>query len=152
VISLDFITDMYYALPEKHRRNAIWSGPDTIAAILSKVVDGNGRPIFSFASNPAEVVGDNDAVGQVGTLFRRPFINMPGQEGVGEDKNRLYFSAMDRTFAMLEKGGIRAESSRDFKFTSDLTTFKFVRRVDGQPIGNRTAGLPFDYVYGGNLT
>lgn len=152
VIDLDLIIDMFFKLPENHRRNAIWSGPDTVAAILSKVVDSNGRPIFNFANNPAAVVGDSDAVGQVGTMMNRPYINMPGKEGVGEDANRLYLSAMDRTYAMLERGGIQAESSRDFKFDKRLTTFRFIRDVDGQPIGNRTLTLPFDYVYSGNLT
>ncbi len=152
VLDLDLLTDLYFALPKKHRKNAVFTCPDTVAALLSKLVDGNGRPILDIANAPATIVANDNAGGLVGTIFRRPVIVMPGNEGVGEDANRLYFSRMDRTFAILEKGGIRAESSRDFKFNQDLTTFKFVRRVDGQPIGNRTAGLPFDYVYSGNLT
>lgn len=150
-LTLAHLNTMYYALPERHRRNAIWTGPDSLGLILSGLVDDQGRPILNLQNNEAQIVGDSDAAGQVGTIFGRPFVNMPGLEGVGEDSNRLYFIRMDRSYAMLERGQITAKASEHVSFLSDTTVFKFTRMADGQPIGNRTAGLPFDYVYSGNL-
>ena len=78
---------------------------------------------------------------------------MPGTEGVGEDSNRLYFVNMQRSYAMLEAGGIRvaATSEGSTAFSTDSTHFRFIRRVDGQPIGNLTASTRYQYVYTGNI-
>lgn len=149
------VKKMFFALPEAHRGGAIWMGSDTVAEILSNLTDGQGRDVLNMQNAPSSIVGDAESSGEVGTLHNRPFINMPGKEDITatppEDTNRLYFAAMDRSYAILERGGIQAASSVDFKFNQRLTTFRFIRDADGQPTGNRTSGLPVDYVYTGSL-
>lgn len=149
-LTADHLLDMYFAAPERHRQNMIWAGPDSVALLLSKLIV-NGRAVLNLHDQPLATVGDVDAAGQVSTVLGKPFINMPGKEGVGEDANRLYFIRMDRAYFILERGQIRAKVSTDVRFLEDETVFTFSRMADGRPAGNKTAGLPFDYVYSGNL-
>ncbi len=152
------LAKMFFALPEQARRNAIWSGGDQVMQALTGIVDGNGRQILNLQNNPTEIVGDQLAGGSIGSIYGRPVVNLPGKQAgtpavpdVDGTENRLYFGDPSRYYAILERGQITAAASTDFLFTSDTTTFKFVRKVDGKPIGNRTVGLPFDYVFSASI-
>ncbi len=151
VIDYFHIVAMFFALSEKERSQAIWTGPDTVMETLSSIVDGNGRPIFRDALAPGDVVGDAPSAAATGSIFRRPVWNLPGLEGTGQDSNRLYFMNPTRTYQILESGQIRVEASRDAGFADDTTHYRFTRRVDGGSIGNNIAGR-FQYVYCGNIT
>jgi HK97 family phage major capsid protein len=79
---------------------------------------------------------------------------MPGLTGsAGEEFNRLYFINMPRSYAILEAGGIRVAATTEggTAFATDMTHFRFIRRVDGAPFNNPIAASP-QYVYTGNIT
>jgi HK97 family phage major capsid protein len=145
---------MYYALPEKERAGAIWTGNSVLAQILSSMLDLNGRPILAMANDPGMIVGDAEAGAQTRMVFGRPFIEMPGKTGaVDETVNRLYFVNMSRSYAILEAGGIRVAATTEggTAFATDQTHFRFIRRVDGAPFNNPIPTSP-QYVYTGNIT
>lgn len=149
------IVKMYYSLPEKERASSIWSGPDAVAEALSLVVDANGRPIFRQANDAGGVIGDAAASAQTGTLFGRPFHNLPGKSAAlgsvtDSTENRLYLSNMERTYATLEKGGVQVAVSTDDEFKTDRTVYRFVRRIDGGVTGNNITGR-FQYIYTGGI-
>jgi HK97 family phage major capsid protein len=148
------LVKMYYALPERERGGAIWTGNSLIARTLSTMNDSNGRPILRLANDAGGIVGDAEAGGQTRTVFGRPFVEMPGATGAADERvNRLYFVNMGRSYAMLEAGGIRVAATTEggTAFATDMTHFRFIRRVDGQPFNNPIAAKP-QYVYTGNIT
>ncbi len=154
------IVKMFYALPEFNRRNAIWSGPDSVMQALSLMLDANGRPIFLQASEPGGTIGDQLGAGNSqGSILGRPVMNLPGQNVAltaaavtDTDDNRLYFWNPLRTIAMLEQSAMRIEASRDDEFKADNTVYKFVRRFDSGIMGNVGVTGRFDYVFGGGFT
>ena len=154
------IVKMFYALPEFSRRNAIWSGPDSVMQALSLMLDDNGRPIFLQASEPGGTIGDALGAGNsVGSILGRPVMNLPGVNVAltaaavtDSDENRLYFWDPKRTIAMLEQSAMRIEASRDADFLADNTIYKFVRRFDSAIMGNAGVSGRFDYVFCGGFT
>jgi HK97 family phage major capsid protein len=153
LIDYAHLVKMFYALPERERMGAIWTGPSTIMQTLSTMLDLNGRPILAQANDEGRIVGDAEGGAMTRTLFGRPVIEMPGLEGTGQDSNRLYFVNMSRAYFMLEAGGIRVAATNEggTAFSTDATHFRFIRRVDGQPSGNPIEAKP-QYVYTGNIT
>ena len=154
------LVKMYYSLPEKERNGAIWTGNGSIARQLSQLTDqtggtGLGRPILRMQNDAGGIVGDAEAGGETRSVLGKPFIEMPGVEGVTDDEanNRLYFINMARSYAILEAGGIRVAATTEggAAFAEDETHFRFIRRVDGAPTGQPIPTRP-QYVYSGNFT
>lgn len=153
--TLATIEDMYFALPEGERANAIWSGPDQVLKAVGRIVDGDDRSIVVAGGSPAGVLGDAIAGAQNRFILGHPVVSLPGKEGTPataptQDENRLYFWNPRRTVAILEKGDIRMDVSTDSAFGKDNTEFRFVRRVDSGVLGNGIAGR-FQYVYTGMI-
>jgi len=67
-----------------------------------------------------------------GTLFGRPIIETEYNPYLGTAGDLLLASPSQ--YALITKGGIQAASSIHVKFVEDETAFRFVYRVDGQPI------------------
>ena len=153
-IDFDHILKMFYSLPEGERRNASWAGPDLVMQTLSQINDDSGRQIFRQQNQEGGVVGDALASGQTGTILGRPVFNLPGAEKAIPDdsnENRLYFADFSRTVAGLERTGVRVEASRESSFKTDVTDYKFVRRMDSGVIGNTIAARR-QFVFSGGIT
>lgn len=69
-----------------------------------------------------------------GTIFGRPIIETEYNPYLGTVGDLLLASPSQ--YALITKGGIQAASSIHVKFDYDETAFRFVYRVDGQPIWN----------------
>lgn len=67
-----------------------------------------------------------------GTLFGRPVIPIEQCQTLG-DKGDIILADMSQ-YILIDKGGLQSASSIHVKFTNDETTFRFVYRVDGEPI------------------
>ena len=132
------VVGLYFSLPESERANAVFSGNDRVALALSLVRDGDGRPIFNMQPEAGRIVGDQD-VGTVATatLLGKPFVILPGAESAtgatNPNTNRLYFSNMMQTYAILEGTTIQVAVSQEAgtAFETDSTWFRFIRRYDG---------------------
>ena len=149
-ISLAVLLDMWYALPEMERRGAIWAGNGAVASLLSRITDPQGRQILRMQNDAAGVVGDSVGGASTTSIFNRPFVEMPGGTAADQTGNRLYLTNLARHYFILERGGLRAAVSQESKFTEDTTVFKFIHRVDGQPVANDATNR-YRYVYTGNL-
>jgi len=152
-ITLEHLQKMFYALPEMERRNATWTGPASIMQTLSALIDLTGRPVLRQQNDAAHVVGDSMASAGTTTLFGRPVLEMPGKVGTGQDSNRLYFGNGQKSYAILEAGGLRVAASQEANgaFEANMTHYRFIHRIDGQPVGNTIVARP-QYVYTGNIT
>jgi HK97 family phage major capsid protein len=69
-----------------------------------------------------------------GRIFGRPVIETEYNPYLGTVGDLLLASPSQ--YALITKGGIQAASSIHVKFDYDETAFRFVYRVDGQPIWN----------------
>lgn len=67
-----------------------------------------------------------------GTLFGRPVIPIEQCATLG-DKGDILLADMSQ-YVLIEKGGVQSASSIHVRFVNDESVFRFVYRVDGQPI------------------
>jgi len=70
------------------------------------------------------------------TMFGRPVIPVEYCSTVG-DIGDVIFADMSQ-YLIIEKGGVQAASSIHVRFVNDETVFRFVWRIDGQPLWNAT--------------
>jgi len=75
-----------------------------------------------------------------GTLFGRPVIAIEQCQTLGT-KGDIYLADMSQ-YILADKGGIQSASSIHVRFVNDESVFRFVYRVDGQPIWH-SALTPF---------
>ena len=129
------IINMYARAWARSRANMIWvANQDCIPQLMkmSLAVGTGGVPIWmpanSLSNQPYE------------TLMGRPIIYHEGAQTLGTAGD-IYL--IDPTqYLMITKGGVQSASSIHVQFTTDETTFRFVYRVDGQPLWN-AALTPF---------
>jgi len=75
------------------------------------------------------------------TLYGRPFIESEYTYALGTSGDLILASLSQ--YQTITKGGVQAASSIHVNFTSDETAFRFVYRIDGQPLWN-SALTPYD--------
>lgn len=123
VVTLDYaqMVTNYFALPQQYRMNAAWFGSGATLTILSSILDGNGRPIFSPGAGLPGVITDDSADGVV---FRKPVYEVPLADGV------LVFGEM-RSYGVGTRAGITARVSEHASWSADLIEYKFTQRLDG---------------------
>lgn len=91
---------------------------------LSHAVGTGGVPMFV----PAGGLSNAPA----GTLLGRPIVPIEQASALGTEGD---LSLLDlQAYLLAEKGGMQAATSIHVKFVTDETAFRFVVRVDGQPI------------------
>ena len=106
--------------------NAVWLGNQNIIPQLyamNLAVGTAAVPVFSPA---------NGSSGSKSTLFGRPIIFIEQAPTLG-DKGDLILADLTQ-YVGIVKGGIQAAQSIHLEFLSDQTIFRYVFRVDGQPM------------------
>lgn len=76
-----------------------------------------------------------------GTLFGRPVIAIEQAASLG-DLGDIMFADLGSGYILAEKGGIKSDMSIHVRFLEDESVFRFVLRVDGQPV-RATALTPY---------
>lgn len=120
---------MWSRMWARSRMNAVWLINQDVEPQLytmAQKIGVGGVPVFLPASGIS---------GQpYSTLFGRPIIPVEYASTLGTEGD---VSLMDLDqYLMIDKGGIQSASSIHVRFIYDETTFRFVYRVDGQPIWN----------------
>lgn len=83
-----------------------------------------------------------------GGLSQSPYASLMGRPVIPTEFNATVGTVGDimlvdlSQYLMIEKGGVQADSSMHVKFTTNEMTFRFIHRVDGQPLWN-SALTPF---------
>lgn len=123
----DNIVKIYARMWARSRPNAVWFINQDIEPELHTM---------SFASGTAGIAVYMPANGLSGapysTLYGRPVIAIEQCATVG-DVGDIIFADMSQ-YILIDKGGIQSASSIHVKFVQDETCFRFVYRVDGQPL------------------
>ena len=130
------VIKMYSRIFASSRPNAIWLINQNIEPQLftmSLAVGTGGIPIYMPAGG---LSGQPYA-----TLFGRPVIAIEQAATLG-DVGDIIFADLAGGYLLAEKGGIQSDMSIHVRFEYDESVFRFVLRVDGQPV-RATALAPY---------
>ena len=137
------VINMYSRIFASSRPNAIWLINQNIEPQLftmSLAVGTGGIPIYMPAGGLS---------GQpYGTLFGRPVIAIEQAATLGTQGD-IMFGDFGNGYVLAEKGGIQSDVSIHVQFIYDESVFRFVLRIDGQPV--RASALT-PYKGGANYT
>jgi HK97 family phage major capsid protein len=122
------VIKMYSRIFAGSRSNAVWLINQNIEPQLftmSLAVGTGGVPIYMPAGGLS---------GQpYGTLFGRPVLAIEQAATLG-DLGDIIFADLNNGYILAEKGGIQSDVSIHVQFLYDESVFRFVMRVDGQPV------------------
>jgi len=122
------VVKMYSRIFASSRPNAVWLINQNIEPQLftmSLAVGTGGIPIYMPAGGLS---------GQpYGTLFGRPVIAIEQAATLGTQGD-IIFADFANGYVLAEKGGIQADMSIHVQFVYDESVFRFVLRIDGQPV------------------
>jgi len=134
-VQAENVVKMYSRIFAQSRPNAVWLINQNIEPQLftmSLSVGTGGVPIYMPAGGLS---------GQpYGTLFGRPVIAIEQAQTLGTAGDILFADLGG--YILAEKGGIKSDMSIHVNFIYDESVFRFVLRVDGQPIRS-TALTPY---------
>jgi len=122
------VIKMYSRIFATSRTNAVWLINQNIEPQLftmSLAVGTGGIPIYMPAGG---LSGQPYA-----TLFGRPVIAIEQAATLG-DLGDIIFADLPGGYILAEKGGIQSDMSIHVRFEYDESVFRFVLRVDGQPV------------------
>ena len=130
------IVKMYSRLFATSRQNAVWLINQNVEPQLfqmSMSVGTGGVPVYM----PAGGISGQP----YSTLFGRPVLPIEQCQTLG-DKGDIILADLPQGYILAEKGGMKSDMSIHVRFIYDESVFRFVMRVDGQPV--RAAALtPF---------
>lgn len=128
-INVQNVVNMWSRCWGRSRQNAAWYINQDIEPQLftmSLAVGAGGVPVYMPASG---VSGS-----PYSTLFGRPVIPLEQCETLGTLGDIIL--ADFSQYLLIDKGGINAASSIHVRFLYDENVFRFIYRVDGQPVWN----------------
>jgi len=122
-VQVENIVKMWSRLWSRSRSNAIWTINQQVEPQLYTMKIGD-TPIYlpngTIAGSP------------YATLMGRPIVPTEFNSALG-DKGDIVLMDLSQ-YLMIEKGGLKQDVSMHVRFIYDESTFRFVLRVDGQPI------------------
>ena len=137
------IVKMYSRMFASSRANAVWLINQNIEPQLftmSLSVGTGGVPIYMPAGGLSQA--------PYATLFGRPVLAIEQAATLGTQGD-IIFADLAGGYILAEKGGIQSDMSIHVQFIYDESVFRFVMRVDGQPV--RASALT-PYKGGANYT
>jgi HK97 family phage major capsid protein len=123
------IVNMWTRMIASSRGNAAWYINQDIEPQLftmALVVGAGGVPVYLPANGAAGA--------PYGTLMGRPVLPIEQASTLGNVGDIMLLDLSQ--YLWIDKGGIKTNDSIHVRFTNDETVFRFVARVDGQPLWN----------------
>ena len=122
-VTVENIVKMWSRMWSRSRRNAIWTINQQIEPQLFTMKIGD-TPVYLPAGGVSAA--------PYATLMGRPVIPTEFNSALG-DKGDIVLMDLSQ-YLLIEKGGLKSDISMHVRFVYDEMTFRFVLRVDGQPI------------------
>jgi HK97 family phage major capsid protein len=129
-ITVENIVKMWSRMWGRSRQNAVWlinQDVEPMLYTLSLKIGDGGVPVYM----PANGLSDKP----YSTLFGRPVIPIEQCSSLGTLGDIIL--ADFSQYLLIDKGGINAASSIHVRFLYDESVFRFIYRVDGQPIWDK---------------
>lgn len=126
-IEYDNIVKMFQSLFAPLWKSSIFvANQDTFyqLATMAQIVGAGGVPIFTPQNFNANL--------PFGSLMGVPLYFSAFSKTLGDKNDILLFDP--KSYVMISKGGVRADSSIHVYFASDVSAFRFIKRLDGAPM------------------
>ncbi len=124
------IVKLYAALTPAARIRARWiMNPDIEQQLMTMSFPGTGTAVPAYMP-PGGLSG-----APYGTLLGRPIVSSEASPALG-DQGDIVIGDMANYLTVVKTGGIRSDVSIHLWFDYDITAFRFVLRVGGQPWWN----------------
>lgn len=129
-VNFSNIVKLYSALTPAARTKGKWlMNPDVEQQLMTMQFPGTGTAV------PAYLPPGGLSASPYGTLLGRPVVPTEACPALG-DKGDIIFGDLGNYQTVVKAGGIRSDVSIHIWFDYDITAFRFVLRVGGQPIWN----------------
>lgn len=126
----DNIVNMYTRMPASAKRTAVWLVNEDVEAQLMKMqFPGTGTAV------PVYLPPGGLSAAPYGTLLGRPVITSEAAPALG-DVGDISFVDFSQYMSVVKAGGVKQDVSIHLFFDYDITAFRFVLRVGGQPWWN----------------
>ncbi|MCL2555452.1 MAG: phage major capsid protein [Firmicutes bacterium] len=125
-ITVENIVKMWSRMWSRSRSNAVWFINPEIEPLLYTLVVGD-KPVYIPAGSMANA--------PYGTLLGRPVVALEQCSELGEAGDIILADLSQ--YLLIDKGGINTASSIHVRFLYDEAVFRFIYRVDGQPVWNK---------------
>lgn len=125
-ITVENLVKMWSRLWSRSRAGSVWYVNQQIEPLLYTLKVGD-KPVYIPAGGLSET--------PYATLFGRPVVPLEQCSELG-DVGDILLADMSQ-YLLIDKGGINAASSIHVRFLNDEQVFRFIYRVDGQPIWNK---------------
>jgi HK97 family phage major capsid protein len=138
VPTADELIDLFFSVTAPYRNSSAcaWMMRDaTLAAVRKLKASGTGEYLWT----PAASVGAPD------TILAKRVVTDPTIAATALSAKSVIFGDISKYFVRMA-GAVRVERSDDFAFQSDLATFKYIARMDGQLVD--TTGAVKHYIGG----
>lgn len=126
-ITYSNIRNMWSAMRAANRQRAVWVGSQSIETQLLSMTVGAGAN-----QAPAYLPGGTIAGQPFDTIFGRPVLYSEAAEQLG-DLGDLTLLDLSQYLGVTKVGGMKTDVSIHLWFDYDVTAFRFVLRVGGQP-------------------
>lgn len=127
------LLDLYYSVIAPYRRNGEWEMSDATVAAIRKLKDSDGQYIWA----PGLIAGEPDV------LLGKPVVVNPDIADAALSAKSVVFGDHS-TYQIRDVNSVDVARSDDFAFSSDLVTWRFVFRTDGDLLD--TTGAVKHYV------
>ena len=127
IITVENLVKMWSRLWARSRTNSVWYINPEIEPLLYTLRVGD-KPVYIPAGGLSEK--------PYGTLFGRPVMPLEQCSELGEVGDIILADLSQ--YILIDKGGINATSSIHVRFLYDENVFRFIYRVDGQPVWNKS--------------
>lgn len=91
-------------------------------------------PMMTVGNQPVFIPGGSFANAPFGTLFGRPIVPLEFCESLGAKGDIILGDFSE--YMIVQKGGMEVAESMHVKFLTDEMAYRFITRVDGQPMHN----------------
>ncbi len=117
------IANMYARMPKAFRQNAVWLHHSTVLPQIMAMVIGQQPTFF-----PPGAIGNTPE----GSVWGKPLVESEQCQALGT-LGDIFLADFTQYLAVTKSNGIRQEMSIHLYFDLDLTAFRFVFRIGGQP-------------------
>lgn len=132
------IVDMWARMYSASKRNAVWlmnSDAEAVLPYMKFIDQGSGNAV------PVYLPPGGLSASPYASLYGRPVITSESMPALG-DEGDIVLADMKQYLTLVKAGGIRQDVSIHLFFDYDITTFRFVMRVGGQPWWNKPIERP----------
>lgn len=129
-VRFENIVNLYTRMASQSRSRAVWVvNADIEAQLMQMQFPGTGTAV------PVYLPPGGLSASPYGTLMGRPVIVTEAAPALG-DRGDITFADMSQYMTVLKAGGVRSDVSIHLFFDYDVTAFRFVMRIGGQPWWN----------------